>query len=79
LGYELAARFTAFPGIGPFQVNDLGADQSFHDYDHPLVLIWKKTRDLSDSEWQTLFAEQLKTIPQVTRRGTEPAVPLPIP
>ncbi len=79
LGYELAAKFTAFPGIGPFQVNDLGADQSFYDYDHPLVLIWKKTRDLSDGEWQTLFAEQLKTTPQVTRRGTEPVVPLPIP
>ena len=79
LGYELAAKFSAFPGIGPFEVNDLAADQSFYDYDHPPVLIWKKTRDLSATEWQALFAEQLKATPQVTRRGTEPPVRLPTP
>ncbi len=79
LGYDLVARFTAFPGWGSVEVNDLGADQSFYDYDHPLVLIFRKRRDLSDREWQELFAEQLKSRPLATRHGREPPVALPIP
>lgn len=79
LGYELVARFTAFPGWGPVEVNDLGADQSFYDYDHPLVLIFRKRRDLDDREWQELFAEQLRARPRTVRQGREPPVELPIP
>jgi hypothetical protein len=79
LGYELDQKFTAWPGIGPLEVNDLGADQSFYDYDHPLVLVFHKTRDLTDVEWQMLFAEQLAAEPQVTREGDVPPVRLPVP
>jgi hypothetical protein len=79
LGYELAACFTAFPGLGPFEVNDLSADQSFFDYEHPLVLVYRKTHDLSDEEWQDLFAEQLKAKPNTSREGDAPPVALPVP
>ena len=79
LGYELVNKFTAFPGLGPWEVNDLEADQSFFDYEHPPVLIFRKTRDLSDREWQDLFAEQLETMPEATRKGDSPPVQLPIP
>jgi hypothetical protein len=79
LGYELAAKLTAFPGLGPFRFRDVSADQSFYDYDHPLVLIYRKTRDLSDQEWRSLFAAQLESDPQVTRQGDQPPVKLPIP
>ncbi|MBL7201296.1 MAG: glycosyltransferase family 39 protein [Anaerolineae bacterium] len=79
LGYELAAKFTAFPGLGSLEVIDLEADQSFYDYEHPVVLIYRKTRDLTDLEWRELFAEQLSQIPQVTREGKDPPVHLPIP
>jgi hypothetical protein len=79
LGYELEAQFSAYPGIGPIQINDLSADQSFFDYEHPLVLIYRKTRDLADAEWQALFAEQLKTEPSRTREGNDGPVKLPIP
>jgi 4-amino-4-deoxy-L-arabinose transferase-like glycosyltransferase len=79
LGYELAARFTAFPGLGPLEINDLSADQSFFDYEHPLVLVYRKTRDLSDQEWQALFAEQLKVEPRASRVGDQAPVQLPIP
>jgi hypothetical protein len=79
LGFELSAKFTARPGLGPIEIDDLDADQSFFDYEHPLVLIFHKTRDLSMSEWQQLFDEQLRTAPQVTRQGDDPPVQLPIP
>jgi hypothetical protein len=79
LGYDLAARFTAPPGLGSFEVDDLEADQSFYDYEHPIVLIFRKRRDLSDEEWQALFGEQLRAEPRVTREGGDPPVKLPIP
>jgi hypothetical protein len=79
LGFELAARFTAFPRLGFWEINDLAADQSFFDYEHPLVLIYRKTRDLADEEWQRLFAEQLRARPEATREGDDPPVQLPIP
>lgn len=79
LGYKLAGRFTAFPGLGSWQINDLSADQSFYDYDHPLVLIFTKVRDLSDQEWQQLFAAALQSQPEPTREGHESPVQLPIP
>jgi hypothetical protein len=79
LGYQLRAKFTAPPGLGTWQVDDLAADQSFYDYDHPPVLIFQKRRDLTDLEWQQLFAKQLQAIPRVTREGDAPPVELPIP
>jgi hypothetical protein len=79
LGYELAAKFTAAPGLGPWQVDDLAADQSFYDYEHPPVLIFRKVRDLGDDEWQALFAEPLAITPQLVREGDEPPVQLPVP
>ena len=79
LGYELAAKFTAQPGLGAWTLDDLSADQSFYDYDHPPVLIYRKVRDLSDGEWLALFAEQLQAEPQPTREGDAPPVRLPVP
>jgi hypothetical protein len=79
LGFELAAKFTAYPGLGPIEIQDLSADQSFYDYDHPLVLVFRKTRDLSAVEWQSLFAEQLQAEPHVSRQGQASPVELPVP
>ena len=79
LGYELAARFTARPGLGAIEIDDLSADQSFFDYEHPLVLIYRKTRDLDAAEWQNLFVAQLQSEPRPSREGDAPPVELPIP
>ncbi len=73
------ARFTAYPGLGPVAIVDLSADQSFFDYEHPLVLIFRKTRDLTAPEWRELFAAQLQTEPQVSREGDDLPIELPIP
>ncbi|MBN1642793.1 MAG: glycosyltransferase family 39 protein [Anaerolineae bacterium] len=79
LGYELVARFTAYPGLGALDIVDLSADQSFFDYEHPLVLIYRKTRDLTPEEWAERFAAQLQTEPRASREGNDPPVELPIP
>ncbi len=43
LGYELAASFTDFPALGGLEIDTSEADESFSVYDHPRVLIFRKT------------------------------------
>jgi YYY domain-containing protein len=43
LGYELVQTFTSEPSIGPLRLNDQFAEEAFSVYDHPKVLIFKKT------------------------------------
>ncbi|MCK5375605.1 MAG: glycosyltransferase family 39 protein, partial [Acidobacteria bacterium] len=45
LGFELAATFTSPPSLGPLVVNDQRADEAFTVYDHPKVLIFRKSPD----------------------------------
>lgn len=41
LGMIKVAEFTSRPGIGPFEINDDDAEESFTVYDHPKVLVFK--------------------------------------
>ncbi len=43
LGFELVATFTSEPSVGPFKLNDQFAEEAFTVYDHPKVLIFRKT------------------------------------
>ncbi len=43
LGYELTAVFQSDPNLGSFKINDQFAEEAFTVYDHPKVLIFKKT------------------------------------
>ena len=43
LGYELEKVFTSEPRLGPLRLNDQFAEEAFTVYDHPKVLIFKKT------------------------------------
>ncbi|MHB0869052.1 MAG: ArnT family glycosyltransferase [Chloroflexota bacterium] len=57
LGFEPAAIFMAYPGIGPLEVADDTADESFTVYDHPKVLVFKKTRVTSEQELYDLLPD----------------------
>lgn len=43
LGFELVQTFDSYPQLFGIELNDDGADESFTVYDHPKVLIFKKT------------------------------------
>ena len=47
LGFELAATFESPPALGFLKFPDQAADESFTVYDHPKVMIFKKTQDFS--------------------------------
>jgi len=55
LGFELAAKITSFPNLGPIQFNDEGADEAFTVYDHPQVHIFRKTERFSKERVRELL------------------------
>lgn len=42
LGFTEVARFTSYPRLGPFMINDEGAEETFTVFDHPTVTIYRK-------------------------------------
>jgi YYY domain-containing protein len=55
LGFEKAAEFETPPRLGPLVFYDQAADESFTVYDHPKSILFRKTRDLTDLEWEALL------------------------
>ena len=56
LGFELVAEFHSYPGLFGISFPDQGAEEAFSVYDHPRVLIFKRTASFSRAK-----AEQLLT------------------
>ncbi|NOH01187.1 MAG: hypothetical protein HND47_04035 [Chloroflexi bacterium] len=55
LGFELEAVFTSYPTLGPIVINDQSAEEAFTFYDHPKVMIFKKTDDFDAESLRALF------------------------
>ncbi|HPR34114.1 MAG TPA: DUF2298 domain-containing protein [Anaerolineaceae bacterium] len=45
LGFELVETFTSYPSLGSWEFNDQFAEEAFSVYDHPKVMIFRKTND----------------------------------
>jgi hypothetical protein len=70
LGFAPVYTATSYPslfGVNFPDDNDL-VDASFVEYDHPIVRIFKKQRDLTDQEWAALFADAVDQ-PSVASRS----------
>jgi YYY domain-containing protein len=57
LGFEQVYSLTTPPRLGRLVIDDQAADESFTVYDHPQPIIFKKTRQLSDAEWEALLGD----------------------
>jgi YYY domain-containing protein len=55
LGFEQVYTWSTSPRLGPLVIDDQAADESFTVYDHPRPIIFRKTRQLSDAEWEQLL------------------------
>lgn len=56
LGLELERVFTSYPRLGPLEIPDDGAEEAFSVYDHPTVLVFRKTPRWSRAEAERLLA-----------------------
>lgn len=54
LGFELIKTFTSYPSLGNLEFNDQFAEEAFSVYDHPKVLIFKKTESFNAKMLDTL-------------------------
>lgn len=79
LGFELAHASMSYPTLWGITFVDDGADESFSVYDHPKALIYRKVRDVPETELRALFADALRSEPVRTRVGDAPPVTLPVP
>jgi YYY domain-containing protein len=55
LGYELVDISQSNPNLGPIQFNDQFAEEAFTVYDHPKVLIFKKTSSYNAQQVRSLL------------------------
>ncbi len=47
LGFSLAQEFTSYPRIASLEINTDSAEETFQVFDHPRVLLFERTQDLS--------------------------------
>jgi YYY domain-containing protein len=63
LGFERAADFTSYPSLGPLRFPDDRAEEQFTVYDHPRVLLFKKTPAFSPQSARALLLEAIPQTP----------------
>lgn len=69
LGFELTAVFESYPTLGSWKINDQAAEEAFTFYDHPKVLIFKKTDDFRSADvFGVLSAVNLSSVVPLTPR-----------
>jgi YYY domain-containing protein len=57
LGFELVAIFQSDPSLGPLSVNDQFAEEAFTVYDHPKVLVFRKTSEYNASQARQILSQ----------------------
>lgn len=55
LGFELVEVFTSYPTLGSWEFNDQFAEEAFSVYDHPKVMIFRKTEDFDPEKLATFL------------------------
>jgi YYY domain-containing protein len=56
LGFELVAVFESYPSLGPLIINDQPAEEAFTFYDHPKVMIFKKSADYNPARVMAILS-----------------------
>lgn len=85
LGFRPEADFSSYPSLGPLPFPSDGAEEQFTVYDHPRVLLFRKSGDFSAARVRALLTEALGTkpptiwewekLPRSERRTAEPVRP----
>ncbi len=76
LGFELVQVFQSDPSIGPLRINDQFAEEAFTVYDHPKVLVFRKTENYDPEQVRSILgAVDISNVVHITpkRAGARPA------
>ncbi len=67
LGFDLVATFESYPTIGPLVINDQNTEESFTFYDHPKVMIFRKSPNYNPALVQAALGNvDLSNVVQLT-------------
>ena len=55
LGFERVREFTSYPQLGPLQFPDDQAEEALSVYDHPRVILWRKTPNYSPEKARQIW------------------------
>ncbi|HCB02167.1 MAG TPA: hypothetical protein DEP19_07270, partial [Anaerolineae bacterium] len=55
LGFDLVAVFESYPTFGDIVINDQAAEEAFTFYDHPKVMIFKKSESFDANQVRTIL------------------------
>ncbi len=70
LGFEKVADFTSYPRLFGITLDDTGAEESYSVYDHPEVVVYKKTPDYSrERAIQVLHADAYIEMPPMAPKN----------
>ncbi len=70
LGFEKVADFTSYPRLFGVKLDDTGAEESYSVYDHPEVVVYKKTPEYSrERAIEVLHADAFITMPVTSPKG----------
>ncbi len=57
LGFELVEVFESYPHLGSFRINDQSAEEAFSVYDHPKVIIFKKSENYDAEQVRAILSK----------------------
>ena len=58
LGFDRAATFTSYPGLLGVRKSDLAAEEAFWVYDHPIVIVFRRTSSPSIAEFRAALCRE---------------------
>ena len=65
LGFERAAEFVSYPTLGPLRFPDDRSEEQFTVYDHPRVLLFRKTKAFSAEKARALLLAAIPSTPPI--------------
>jgi YYY domain-containing protein len=63
LGFDRMANFASYPRLGPIQIPDDTAEETFTVYDHPRVLLFRRAKDFSAMRARRMLTAALPSTP----------------
>ncbi|MEO8084574.1 MAG: DUF2298 domain-containing protein, partial [Ardenticatenales bacterium] len=61
MGWKHLASITSFPNFGPIRINDQGAEEAYHVYDHPEVDVFERPHPFDGAALKAYLAPQIST------------------